>query len=89
MKDLESLGIGVASILTLLDVNDLDGTKISNLANLIDNDLDSSFSSGSKKIQVQTLLNQHSSEIKVSDLKNCFKDASKAAFFLSTLLVVV
>ena len=78
----EQGGVTVSIIQTLFSSSDLDRGKFTTLINLHDTGFDTSFeSTSSLDMQVQSLLNQYSSEIKVKDLANCFSDSTKAQNF--------
>ena len=73
IQDLEAKGLTVAGLLGLLDVTSLDGEKLRTLMHLHSSDFNTSFeNSGSKKIQVQSLLNNYSSEVSVKDVMTTF-----------------
>ena len=74
IQRLESTGLSVLGILTLIDLEHIDGDKLKNLMDLHSDDFDTSFESdANKKVQFQTLLNSYSSEITLKDIKSIFK----------------
>ena len=89
IRDLEQKGLGVTALLSLLSINDLDGNKLRELCLTQDSDFNTSFENeATKKVQFQSLLNNYSSEVKLSDLKTLFTNSSKATTFLSLVTVV-
>ena len=57
IRDLELDGLVVTSVLSLLNMDDIDGGKLTTLINLHDSDANTSFESASnKQIQLQSLL---------------------------------
>ena len=74
IKNLESSGISTASILLLIDINQIDGSKLRDLWQSHDSAFNESFDSdSSKQVQLQSLIISYNDAVKISDLKNYLK----------------
>ena len=70
VKDFEALGVPTANILLLIDITQIDGTKLRNLWLEHDSAFNDSFDSdSSKQVQLQSLVNTYNDTVRCSDFK--------------------
>ena len=90
VRDVEQAGVSVNSILSLFSCDDLDRGKLTALINSVDTGFNTSFTSTSPtKIMIQSLFNQHSSEILISEFAATFKEVSRGTQFTSMLSLLL
>ena len=75
IQDIERLGLSTASLLLLININHIDGIKLRELWVTHDSAFNESFDSdSSKQIQLQSLINQHNSDVKLRPMKNAVRE---------------